>query len=197
VLKLKKYLALVLTSLFFTSANAQSINPIHLGYIKWDKDKLIARLEMNLAPSITEKDPGDLYELFIKIFLEKDLSKPASEVYNWPNEKDRRNPRTKLKETKLTESEFKSLATEKIGDVYTLLCPKGVWQAKVIGGTIAIDEQFDDLFRIYLDLEIDNFKPPIKTTGKSRIETIGFVGSRPVTDIQKYEQVSLGQDQQK
>lgn len=193
---MKRYLILALISLLFTSANAQSINPVHFGYIKWDKDKPIVRLEMNLAPSITEKDPGDLYELFIKIFLEKDLSKPVSGIYNWPNEKDRRNPRTKLKETQLTESQFKSLATEKIGDVYTLVSPGGIWQAKVTGGTIAIDEQFDDLFRVYLDLEIDHFKPPIETAGKSRVETVGFVGSHTVSNLKSYEQVSLGQDQQ-
>jgi hypothetical protein len=196
VLKLKKYLIVTFVFLIVSSASSQTLNQVHFGYIKWNKSKVTARLEMELLPSVSKKDPGKLYELFQDLFLERDPSKPVSEVYKWPNMKDRRNPRTQLKETKLTEKLFKKLATEKIGDVYTLVCPNGVWKAKVTGGTIAIDKQFDDLFRVYFDLGIDNFSPPVEKAKKSSMEIVGLSGEHKVDGLKIYEPASLEHDQQ-
>lgn len=193
---MKKYLIPSFISLFLASASAQSINQVHFGYLKWNKNGTTVRLEMNLAPSFSEKNPGELYELFIKMFLEKDLSKPVSEVYNWANMKNRCNPRTKSKETKLTESQFKSLATEKIGDIYTLVCADGIWKAKVSGGTIAIDEQFDDLFRVYLDMEIEGFQPPVQATGTFKSGIISFAGDVGTVGVKGYKQAVLDRNQQ-
>ncbi len=67
-------------------------------------------------------------------------------------------------EKPLTASQFHSLASERLGDLYTLVTPEGVVQGTVRGGVIAIDPHYNDveqpLFRLYLELSVPGSRAP-------------------------------------
>jgi hypothetical protein len=86
-------------------------------------------------------------------------------------------------EGSLTDSEFASLASEKVGDVYTLVAGDAVLTGRVTGGTIRPDPQFSDLYRLYLRIGISEPYAPLP---EGRVEMIGLKGERAVSAVRSF-----------
>jgi hypothetical protein len=106
-----------------------------------------------------------------------------------------RDEKTEFGDKHLTREEFIRLTEEKIGGSYTLVTDDGVINGMVQGGTIAVDDQFSDLFRIYLDLKITESHKIKLSKRNSKIRAVGFRGSHIATDIHKYKKREPGRDQ--
>jgi hypothetical protein len=86
-------------------------------------------------------------------------------------------------EGSLTDSEFTSLASEKVGDVYTLVAGNAVFVGRVTGGTIRLDPQFSELYRLYLRIGIPEDHAPLR---EGRVEMIGLRGEHAVSAVRSF-----------
>jgi hypothetical protein len=85
-------------------------------------------------------------------------------------------PGPEAHEKLLTESGFRSLSSDRVGDLYTVVTPGGSLEGTVAGGVITIDSQFSDLFRLYLELTVPGSRSP----GNGRTAVIGIKGNHRV-----------------
>jgi hypothetical protein len=96
-------------------------------------------------------------------------------------------PQPGVDEKELTGSEFRSLASERVGDLYTLVTPDGALEGTVMGGVIAIDPVYNDveepLFRLYLELSVVGSLAP----RHGRTAVIGIRGTHRVGPWSAYQ----------